>query len=367
MGCDAPPTRTHSKAIVMTRVMGSSDSNESFFVEDGTVVIHSGARRLVKEASAEQAARTHRRPRACPQGESDYPGWTQGPQEKSHWHSSPTFVNRVLEVVAMSEQTDRDATLREIARKTVACRLPGMDTLPARRSLSYRATRGSELPMDIYYPSVDPGRRPPVVLAPLAYPDPEARVRRYGPLTSWAQLIAASGMAAVLFGAETPEEDVHAALHHLHDAAGALGLGMDRVGVFAASGNVTVALSTVMRHRHIRCAALLYGYTMDLDGSTAVADMARQAGFANACAGKTVDDLPDDVPTLFVRAGRDRCPGLNAALDAVVARALARNLPFTLINHAGGGHGFDLEEDTAISHGIVRQVLAFLRLHLMET
>jgi hypothetical protein len=103
---------------------------------------------------------------------------------------------------------------------------------------------------------------------------------------------------------------------------------------------------------------------MDLDGSTNVADTARQLGFVNACVGKSPDDLPADVALLFVRAGRDQFPGLNAALDKVIERALTRNLPLSLINHAAGAHGFDLDEHTVISRGIIRQVLAFLRLHL---
>ena len=198
----------------------------------------------------------------------------------------------------------------------------------------------------------------------MAYPDPTARVRAYGPLTSWARLIAASGMAAVVYGAEAPEEDVHAALRHLRADADALGLDVDRFGLFATSGNVTVGLSALMRDRRLRCAALLYGYTMDMDGSTVIADMSRQAGFVNACAGRSADDLPDGVALLFVRAGRDHFPGLNEALDKVVGRVLARNLPLSLVNHATGGHGFDLDDDTAISRGIVQQVLAFLQLHL---
>jgi acetyl esterase/lipase len=266
----------------------------------------------------------------------------------------------------MSEGTEREAIVREIARKKVAYRLPEMDALPSVRNLTYEAVSGSLLPMDVYYPaSLPAGGRAPVVLAPLGYPDPQARVRMYGPLTSWAQLIAASGMAAVLFGAEVPDEDVHAALRHLRGDADALALETNRLGLFAASGNVTVALSVLMRDRRVRCAALLYGCTMDLDGSTTIADMGTQAGFVNACAGKTVDDLPVDVPMLFVRAGRDGFPGLNDALDKVIARALARNLPFTLINHAAGGHGFDLDEDTEMSRGIVQQVLTFLRSHLI--
>ena len=77
-----------------------------------------------------------------------------------------------------------------------------------------------------------------------------------------------------------------------------------------------------------------------------MADMSKQAGFVDACAGRSPDDLPLDVPVLVVRAGRDGFPGLNAALDTVLARALERNVPLWLINHATGSHAFDLDEDT---------------------
>jgi len=264
----------------------------------------------------------------------------------------------------MSDQADREAKLRAIAKKKVVYTLPGMEALEVRRDIAYRSTAGGELLMDVYYPTAAAGSGAPVVVCPLAYPDPEARVRMYGPVTSWAQLMAASGMAAVLYGASAPAEDVHAALHHLRTNAGPLGIDAGRMGIFAASGNVTVALSALMRDAQLKCAALLCGYTMDLDGSTAVADTSKQFGFADACAGKSVDDLPDDVPMLFVRAGRDQFPGLNHALDKVIARALARNLPLTLVNHGTGTHGFDLDEDSEPSRGIIRHVLAFLRLHL---
>jgi hypothetical protein len=264
----------------------------------------------------------------------------------------------------MSEQTDREAMLREVAKKNVLYQLPRMDALRVRRGLSYRAESGTRLLMDIYYPSASADPGPPTVLLPMAYPDPTAKVRTYGPLTSWARLIAASGMAAVVYGTEVPDEDIHAVLRQLRADADATGLDGHRFGLFATSANVTVALSALMRERALRCAALLYGYTMDLDGSTTVADMSRQAGFVNACAGRSVTDLPEAVATLFVRAGRDQFPGLNQALDAVVARAVARNLPLTLINHATASHGFDLDEDSPIARGIIAQVLAFLQLHL---
>src|SRR3954466_5938523 len=102
-------------------------------------------------------------------------------------------------------------------------------------------------------------------------------------------------MAAVLYGATTPAEDVHALLRYLRDNAAGLDLDPERVGVFAESGNVTVALSALMRDHTLRCAALLCGLTMDLDGSTTIAAAGKEYGFVDACAGKSVDDLPADV------------------------------------------------------------------------
>jgi dienelactone hydrolase len=266
-------------------------------------------------------------------------------------------------VGVMSEQSEREAILREIAKKRIVYRAPGIDALPAPRALTYQSTSGSSLPMQVHYPASSSGRVP-VVLAPLAFPDPEAGVRAYGPFTSWMQLLAASGMAAVIYGTEAPDADLHAALNYLRADADALGLDPTRLALFATSGNVTVALSALMHDPQIRCAALFYGYTMDLGESTVVADMSRQYGFVNACAGRSVNDLPDSVPMLFVRAGREHFPGVNDALDRVIAAALTRNLPFTLINHSTGAHGFDLDEDTDVSRGIIQQVVAFLRFHL---
>jgi hypothetical protein len=103
---------------------------------------------------------------------------------------------------------------------------------------------------------------------------------------------------------------------------------------------------------------------MDLDGSTAVAAAAHAFGFANGCAGRSIDDLASDVPTFLVRAGREQFAGLNEALDRFIAGAVTRNLPVTFANHATGPHAFDVDDDSDESRRVVRQVLAFLCLHL---
>jgi len=108
---------------------------------------------------------------------------------------------------------------------------------------------------------------------------------------------------------------------------------------------------------------LLYGLMLDLDGSTNVAEAAKQFRFVNPCAGKSVDDLPKDVPMFIVRAGQDN-PGLNEALDRFMAKSLDRNLPITFVNYPAAPHAFDLLLDSESSREIVRQTLAFLRFHL---
>jgi hypothetical protein len=114
----------------------------------------------------------------------------------------------------------------------------------------------------------------------------------------------------------------------------------------------------------IRCATLWYGYTLDAGGAVHAADASRQFGFANACAGRSVDEIPAQTALFLARAGRDASPGLNESLDRFDSSALTRNLPLTLVNHAAGAHAFDLLEDGEASRGVIRQALEFLRIHL---
>jgi len=67
----------------------------------------------------------------------------------------------------------------------------------------------------------------------------------------------------------------------------------------------------------------------------------------------------------IARAGQDQFAGLNDALDRFVAKALARNLPITVVNHATGPHAFDTADDSETTRGIIRSILGFFRLHLL--
>lgn len=132
--------------------------------------------------------------------------------------------------------------------------------------------------------------------------------------TSSARLLAVSGLVAIVYTPRTPATDVHAVLQHIRQNAASLGVDAQRIGLLAASANVPVALSALMQDADLKCAALLYGFTLDLEGST-VAEMSRTCGFANACAGRSIDDLPSDIPLFVVRAGKDQFANLNTSLD----------------------------------------------------
>jgi hypothetical protein len=232
----------------------------------------------------------------------------------------------------MSEATQR----ADITKKTVVYRLPGMDSVTIRSGVEYRSAEAATLTLDVYYPpEVGTGARLPAVVIVAGYPDPGfqkmlgCRFKEMGSSTSWCRLLAASGLAAVAYSNLEPATDVHAVLDYLRGNAAGLGIDENRIGLWASSGNVPLALSVLMdpRNQNLKCAALCYGLTLDLDGFTWVAEGARLFGFANPAAGKTVDDLPANTPLFVARAGQDQFAHLNETLDRFVAKALARNLP----------------------------------------
>jgi hypothetical protein len=264
----------------------------------------------------------------------------------------------------MNEQ-DREAKFRELALKKVIYRLPDMERASVRRDEAYRMTDEGALVMDIYSPrDIKNGECVPVVVIALGFPDPKGFYRQMGWAVSWAQLIAASGRAAVIYGTRDPADDIHAVLKYVRQNATTLGIEARRIGVLAASANVVVALSALMQDDRLSCAALFCGLTLDLDGSAVVAEAAKEYGFVNACAGRSVKDLPADVPLYMVRAGRDHFPGLNETMDRFISSALAHNLPVTFVNHHTGPHTFDLDDDSEVSREIIRQALAFLQRNL---
>jgi dienelactone hydrolase len=238
-----------------------------------------------------------------------------------------------------------------------------------RRDVEFMGADGAPIAVDLYLPSgVSPA---PVIIIAVGYPGRASQAaagsfKDMAFVRDWAAWFAASGMAVVTYANRQPADDLRALLMHIAAAGGGWGLDGTRIGLFAQSGNVPVALSMLTRDRAVRvtCAAFTCGFTLDVPGATSVADAAKAFGFANPSAGLTLDDLDPSVASLLVRAGQDQFAGLNGTIDAFVAGVLARNLPVSLVNLPAAPHAFDLVDDSRASRDAIRQVVAFMRANL---
>lgn len=270
----------------------------------------------------------------------------------------------------MSEDSQRE----DITSKRVVCRLPGMESVTVLRDLEYLKTDSGALTMDLYLPpSAKSGARVPAVVFVSGYSDIGfqrmlgCRLKDMGSYVSWAQLAAISGLAAITYSSTQPVTDIHALLQYVRQNAALLGIDAGRLGVWACSGNVPNALNVLMNvgGDYLKCAVLCYGYMLDTEGAANVADAAGKFGFANAVAGRSIEDIPRTLPLLIVRSGLDE-PGLNGTIDRFLADALSRNMPVTFVNYHDAPHAFDILLDSETSREVVREILEFMKFYMIK-
>lgn len=252
--------------------------------------------------------------------------------------------------------------------KRVVYEIPGMEDIE-KRNVAY--DNNVPLTMDIYYPhQLLPGSQLPAVIFVLGYPNSVVherfgiKLKDAGQYVSWGQLAAASGLIAITYETTQPERDIYSILMYVRENAKALRIDSDRIGAWACSGNVPVALRALVdASTNLRCAVLYYGMMLDRRGSNEMEALAERNGCAYPCTGRSVDDLSREIPLFIVRSGEDH-PQLNGSIEHFVCEATKRNIPLTFVNYAGGHHGFDLDDDAAPSREIIKHTLAFLRENL---
>jgi hypothetical protein len=267
-----------------------------------------------------------------------------------------------------------EAQLDLIRKRTAVLRLPEMDAVSVRRDVEYRAADdGEPRTLDLYYPPHQESRSGlPVVVFVMGYPDAGmqrilgCRAKDTGAYTSWARLVAASGMVGVNYSGQDQPTDVLAVLRYLRENARSLGLDASRIALWSCSGNVPNALGVLIAEAagSIRCAALCYGLMFDVPGESFLAEAAKTFGCAIPNAGRSAADLPPETPLMIARSGRDELPRLNDTIDRFVADALALDLAITVVNHRGAPHAFDTILDDEPTREIVRRMLDFLRFNL---
>jgi hypothetical protein len=267
-----------------------------------------------------------------------------------------------------------ESQIEQIRKRTIVYRVPEMDAVTVRRDVECEVEGGETILVDLYLPPhQESGTGLPALVFVMGYPDAGMRAmmgcsaKEVGQYTSWARLAAASGMVGVTYSSNQPAAGARQVLRWLRENARSLGLDATRIGVWSCSGNVPNALGLLMDEApgSIRCAVLCYGLMLDTPGSTIVADGAKTFRFVTPAAGRSVADLPPEMPLMIARAGSDEFPGLDQTIGRFVADALAIDLAITLINHRGAPHAFDTLLDDEPTREVIRRMIAFLRFHLL--
>lgn len=272
--------------------------------------------------------------------------------------------------------------LKQMNQMRIVYQLPGMDQVPAHKDIVYKTVESEDLKMDIYYPlDMQPKSAHPAVILVHGGSQPQhaEQVNEAQPFVSWSQLIAASGLIAVMFKHRTDEgysklyeagSDIDDLVHYVRSNSSILSIDPDALCIFAFSSGPLYGLRTGLRDTpaYIRCIVAYYG-GMSLMSRKYFHFSAEEEDLAKEFSPVyhlSHEDPAKIAPLFIAKAGLDR-PFLNESIDEFVNIANERNIPITFMNHPTGEHGFDILNDDARSCEIIKATLAFLHEHLDQT
>lgn len=223
--------------------------------------------------------------------------------------------------------------------------IPASREVTVRTDVPYLSDERSTLTMDVYLP---PGlkageKRPAVVFLNAIGDRPGDKVKRWEIYKTWPRLVAAHGLVGVSMDANGArvQESLRAIFRHLTERGADYNIDGARLGVYAASANVSGATEYLLGDQAapgIRAAALYYG--------------APPQG-----------NLRTDLPVLFIVAASD-APRLGAPLTTLWQRVVETAAPWTLAFASRLPHAFDAFSDNDDARRIIQQTIAFWKSHL---
>lgn len=274
------------------------------------------------------------------------------------------------------QDTQTDTNAEENTKTSLVYRVPGMENVIIKKDIKYLSNQETSLTVDMYYP---PGFKfesnLPAVLVVFGYSNDAvkklvgSRLKDWSWYQSWGKLIAASGMATLIYEADSPEKDLNILLQFLQDRADEFCIDRNRLGIYSCSGNVPTALVNCMdkTKKYFRCAVFYYGYLLmtDQEYIPEIESLSEKYGFSIPKLNAEIK-LRDDLPLLIVRAGLDSFPHLNSTIDHFISKAVGQNLQINFINYQEGQHGFDAYDDNDQSREIIKKTIDFWKFHLFK-
>lgn len=265
-------------------------------------------------------------------------------------HARPLFLAAVLAAALLAPPPTAHAqdftSPLDGRRFGVVYDVPATRDVKRLANVPYWSEGTRSLTMDVFLPPrLARGEKLPVVVFLNAIGDRTGNsLKDWGIYQSWPRLIATQGMIGVSMQADSadPMGSMRRALAFLASERAPAGVDGQRVGVYAASANVTNAAHLLLgpdAPANVRAAALYYG-------------------------GPPPDSLRRDLPVLFIVAAGD-APRMGATLDSLWFRVIRSGAPWTLEFAAGQPHAFDAFADNDDARRIVQRSIAFWRSHLL--
>ncbi|HKO98570.1 MAG TPA: tetratricopeptide repeat protein [Pyrinomonadaceae bacterium] len=220
--------------------------------------------------------------------------------------------------------------------------VPATAQVKVTRNVSYLSDAKGTQVIDIYSPpDLKAGEKRPAVVFLNAVGG--QNVKDWGIYKTWPRLVAAHGLIGVSMNADGAriQDCLRAVFDFLTSQGGAHGIDGTRLGLYAASANVTGTmqyLSSETAAKNIRAAALYYG-------------------------GVPTGTLRSDLPVLFIVAAGD-APRMGPGLNTLWQRVVEKGAPWTLLYARELPHAFDAFSDNDASRRVVQQSIAFWKSHL---
>ena len=165
--------------------------------------------------------------------------------------------------ITISAQQSTQDKPKEIV---VSYEVAGMDNVISKKDLPYQKNSDSSLKMDIYYPpKFDFKRKIPAIVFVFGYTNEgqlktaKHQLRKWSPYTSWCKVVAATGMAAVVYETVYPESDLKSLMNYIKANTDKLNIDDSRIGAFSCSANTPVALANILNSENtsFKCVSYL--------------------------------------------------------------------------------------------------------------
>lgn len=249
----------------------------------------------------------------------------------------------LLPVLSVNAQNARSQNPMDMQNFGVILDDPGVKSVTIKSDVTYLEDANNPLHMDIYSPQgLKAGEKRPAIifLNAIGETPGQPKVKSWTIYTSWPRLMAAQGYIGISMEADAAKiiQSLQSLFKFLETKGAAFGIDKDRLGVYAASANVTQSTKYLMSDeacKGIKAAALYYGRP-------------------------PVGPFRKDLPVMFLIAEGDMNPGYNGLWGEV----LKNNAPWTIKMGTRMPHAFDAISDNDEARILIKETISFWKNHL---